>query len=157
MPFVLFGEYFPEIADNETRSVFLQESSSFRVPAGEYAFLEMFCDERGCDCRRVFFYVVTTQKKRPLAVIAYGWETRKFYAKWMRSSNPETIKQLQGPVLNISSPQSNLAPVLLRIFKEVLLPDKLYIERIKKHYRIFRDRIEKRPVLPRRRGKIKRK
>lgn len=56
MPFRLFHDLFPEIAERETRSVFLPVAQN-GLPAGGYAFKEMFCDEPGCDCRRAFFPV----------------------------------------------------------------------------------------------------
>ncbi len=157
MPYVFLHEHFPEIAERETRSITVMEESATELPAGEYGFLEMYCNERKCDCRRVFFYVVSPSRKEPLAVIAYGWENKSFYKKWMRDDDPETIRQLQGPVLNIGSPQSELAPAILDMVKEVLLKDSAYVERIKTHYRMFRERIDKKLVLKRRRGKIKKR
>ena len=52
------------------------------------------------------------------------------------------IKDLKGPVLNLASPQSKLAPALLKQIK-VVLQDKNYIERLKRHYNLFKDEIEK--------------
>ena len=74
------------------------------IPPDQYALVEMYCDERGCDCRRVFFYVISSSIKDVGAVIAYGWERPEFYARWMGDDDPEIIKDLQGPVLNMCSP-----------------------------------------------------
>ncbi len=155
MPYIGFYEYFPEIAKNETRSITVMEKSNTGLPAGEYGFLELYCNERKCDCRRVFFYVVTPSRTQPLAVIAYGWENPEFYARWMRDDSPEVIEELKGPSLNMASPQSNLAPAILNLVKEVLLKDKSYIDRIKSHYAMFREKIDHKVTLKRRRGKIK--
>jgi hypothetical protein len=152
---VPFYEYFPEIAEIETRSIFIPKLSLSGLPVGEYGFLEMYCNERKCDCRRVFFYVISPPDKEPLAVIAYGWENEEFYARWMRDDDPEIIKELKGPCLNIGSPQSSLAPAILKLVKEVLLQDKSYIERLKTHYRMFREKVDRKLPLKRRRGKIK--
>ena len=81
MPYACFHEYFPEIAERETRTITILEQSSSKLPPGEYSLIEMYCNERKCDCRRVFFYVISLPKKDVEAVIAYGWESRKFYAK----------------------------------------------------------------------------
>jgi hypothetical protein len=55
MPFQLFHDLFPEMAERETRSVIVPPGSPpSGLPPGQYAFLEMFCNEKGCDCRRVF-------------------------------------------------------------------------------------------------------
>jgi len=77
-----------------------------------------------------------------VAVIAYGWEKSKFYADWFGDNDPRIIEDLKGPVLNLASPQSELAPILLDKIKYVLM-DRHYIERIKRHYRMFKDVIEK--------------
>ena len=145
MPYVILYEYFPEIAKRETRSIIVPKRSDQGLPAGEYGLLEMYCDEQGCDCRRVFFYVVSSFRRDAEAVIAYGWESPEFYAKWMEDDDPETIRDLQGPVLNMGSPQSRLAPAILTLVRDVVLRDARYIERIKAHYRMFRDRIDREP------------
>ncbi len=157
MPYAFFNEHFPEISKCETRSITLLERTSAGLPPGEYGFLEMYCNERKCDCRRVFLYVVTPPSKDPLAVVAYGWESEKFYAKWMRDDSPDVIEELKGPSLNMASPQSKLAPAVLKLVKEVLLQDTEYIERLKGHYKMFRDKIDRKLPLKRnrKRGKLK--
>jgi len=156
MPYVFFCKHFPEIAAQETRTITVLERSSLGLPPGEYTFLEMYCDERGCDCRRVFFYVVSSSKREVKAVIAYGWESPEFYARWMGDDDPEIIKKLEGPVLNMGSPQSILAPAILKIVKDLILQDTIYIERIKRHYSIFRDKIDRKQRVKRGRRKKKR-
>ena len=48
MPFVRFHDYFPEIAERETRTVtILEPASLFHHPPGQYGLVEMFCNERG--------------------------------------------------------------------------------------------------------------
>jgi hypothetical protein len=151
MPFQPFHELFPERAAAETRSITLEgeETAENPLPVGTYSFLEMFCNERGCDCRRVMFYVVSDcdEQRRVKAVIAWGWETRGFYKKWFRGDDPETAAQLKGPILNLGSPQSELAPALLVLAREVLLQDPAYVERVKSHYWAFRNKIEGRNIV----------
>ncbi len=53
-----------------------------------------------------------------------------------------TIVEMQGPILNVGSPQSPLAPAILRLTEEVLLKDPAYLERIKRHYALYRQKIE---------------
>ena len=151
MPYVSFWEYFPKIAEKQTRVITLLKKSKSGLPAGEYAFTEMYCNEKGCDCRRVFFYVAY-ERKDIVAVIAYGWEPAEFYAQWMRDDSPDVIEELKGPSLNLASPQSQYAPAVLELLKETVLCDEKYIERIKEHYRMFREKIDK---PHRRRGVIK--
>lgn len=143
MPYVVFHEYFPDVAERETRTITILEGSNLGLPAGDYAFLEMFCDEAGCDCRRVFFYVISSARKDIEAVVSYGWETSDFYARWMHDDDPDVIEQLKGPVLNLGSPQSARAPAILNLVCNVLLQDGAYIERVKRHYKMFRDEVDR--------------
>lgn len=142
MPYSPFHNRFPEIAERETRAVTLLDRSAFNLPPAQYSFHEMFCDESGCDCRRVFFSVMSSQKNDILAVIAWGWEDQDFYIKWMGDNDPHIINNLIGPALNLASPQSKHAPALLDLFKEVLLSDTAYLERVKRHYAMFRQEID---------------
>ncbi|MCI5164563.1 MAG: hypothetical protein D3903_00385 [Candidatus Electrothrix sp. GM3_4] len=156
MPYSFFHSRLPKVAERETRSVTLFDHSEFNLPPADYAFLEMFCDEPDCDCRRVFFSVISSREEDIKAVIAWGWEDQVFYTTWLRDSDPNVIKELMGPALNSASPQSDLAPALLKVFQEVLLPDTAYVERVKRHYAMFRATVDKKRKKKVRR-KIKRK
>lgn len=144
MPFELFYSRFPELAEKETRSVLVLDNSLIQsLPAADYGFMEAFCDEPGCDCRRVFFSVVSSKTSKIEAVIAYGWETKAFYRKWFKYGTEEDIASLQGPELNLGSPQGKQAEGILQLFTDLLLKDKSYIERVKHHYRMFRNTVDK--------------
>jgi hypothetical protein len=142
MPFSPFHEKFADIAGKETRAITVLNMPG--LPPGEYGLVELYCDEPGCDCRRVFLAVIDSRRGQIQAVIAYGWESAAFYAKWMHDSNPAVIRELQGPVLNLASRQSSLAPGLLSLVKEVLKDEK-YVTRIKRHYQMYRRLIDKQP------------
>ena len=142
MPYVPFSEYFPDVAERETRSITVPPGSRVGLPIGDYGFLEMYCDERGCDCRRVFFYVVSSFRRKVEAVVAWGWEDLDFYAKWMKDDDLAIVATLKGPILNPGSPSTNLAPAILELVRNVLLRDPEYVARIKRHYRMFKDKIE---------------
>ena len=53
------------------------------LPDGNYGFIEMYCDEPNCDCRRVMVLVLRpeTGTNKPWATINYGWESEGFYQK----------------------------------------------------------------------------
>jgi len=140
MPFIPFHEAFPDLAAQETRTITTLASAS--LPAGSYTLIEMYCDEPHCDCRRVFFSVLSSNTLQIETVIAYGWESPAFYAQWMGDDDPDTIRGLQGPILNFGSPHSALAPALLDLVKTVVLQDDHYIARLKTHYAIFRQTID---------------
>ncbi|MDQ6814670.1 MAG: hypothetical protein M3040_13095 [Bacteroidota bacterium] len=142
MPYVPFYQYLPAIAQMETRVITLPSSKNeFGLPAGEYAFVELFCDE--CDCRRVFFNVINRDFTEPVAVITWGWESKQFYIKWFRSNDKDAIEQMMGSGLSMLSKQSAIAPKVLGMFNKVLLKDNAYTVRVKRHYDLFRNMLKK--------------
>ena len=50
MPMTPFMERFPELGACETRSVTIANRDD--LPNGEYGFIELYCNEPDCDCRR---------------------------------------------------------------------------------------------------------
>jgi hypothetical protein len=80
MPYVAFQELCPEVAQRETRGITLP-NGGWGLPPGYYEFEEMYCDEPGCDCRRVLFTVLSS-RNRIEATIGWGWEGVDYYAEW---------------------------------------------------------------------------
>jgi len=141
MPYSPFHEKFPAIAEDETRSITVINNPE--LPPDFYGLIEFYCDEPDCDCRRVFLSVLSEKQEKILAVIAFGWEKKQFYAKWFGDNDPQTISELQVPILNLSSPQSQFAPKLLELVSSAVLKDKEYVDRLKRHYAMFRSDIRK--------------
>ncbi len=139
MPYQPFHELFPDVAEEETRTLITFNHPE--LPADEYALMEAYCNEPGCDCRRVFFNVGSRRRQKIEAVIAYGWESKKFYANWLGFDDTNVLKELKGPALNTTSPQTELAPALLREVRRVL-QDKHYVDRLKRHYRMFKETVD---------------
>ena len=142
MPYQLFRDHFPQIAEPETRSITVLEGANRGLPAAEYHFLEMFCNEKGCDCRRVIFSVVSSITESIEAQVGWGWEDQEFYANWMKYGEKTLAAQMKGPDLNMGSPQTELAPAILKLTETVLLNDGDYIERVKRHYEMFRAKVD---------------
>lgn len=88
MPFAMFHDYFPDTAKAETRSITILHDADWDLPAGGYGFLEMFCDEPGCDCRRVFYCVLSERSRRVEAYITYGWESLAHCRNWLGYDDP---------------------------------------------------------------------
>ena len=137
MPYVPFYQYLPVIAQKETRVITLPSAKNeFGLPEGEYAFVESFCDE--CDCRRVFFNVIKSDIKEPVAVISWGWESEQFYIKWFGSNDKDAIREMMGCSLATFQRQSDISSKVFNMFNRILFKDKAYTERVKKHYDLFR-------------------
>lgn len=129
-----FFAKFPEIAINETRTIFVKGGSD--IPDGEYGFIETYCEDTACDCRRVLIQVLSPQTPGKVwATINYGWESLEFYEKWF--TNKDLAKECMGATLDPLNPQSKYAHKLLEIFNHIVL-DKEYIERLKRHYSMFK-------------------
>ncbi len=141
MPFVPFHEYFPEVAANETRGVF-QPGPDGTLGEG-VVFGELYCDEPGCDCRRVVFHVFAKGRlSEPLATLTFGWEPASFYRKWASFPlSAEDLEELMGPALMRLTPQSPRATEMLE-HERTLLADPVYVERLIRHYRMFREVVD---------------
>lgn len=140
MPMTPFVERFRELGARETRSVTVPDKEE--LPGGEYGFFELYCNEPNCDCRRVVIMVLRPQTGwKPWAVINYGWESVEFYKKWAKAPASDR-SEWQGPELDPLNIQGPYAPALLDLFKWVL-ESPGYVERLKKHYQLFREAVEK--------------
>jgi len=149
----MFYDLFPALAERETRCITVMDPMAAELPPGNYYFHEMFCNEQGCDCRRVFWYVVSSVRKDVETVIAWGWEKPDFYAKWLSNAAPNDVAELKGPILNMGSPHTAHAPAILEMAREVLLRDPDYVARIKRHYGLFRDKVDEKGEGKRKRSK----
>jgi hypothetical protein len=135
-----FIQRFPEVGARETRFVTVPQERD--LPEGGYGFLELYCDEPGCDCRRVTILVLRPETgwSKVWATIGYGWESLDFYREWGGAlSDPMEMK---GPCLDSLNLQTRYAPALLDLFR-LILQSTDYVERLKRHYQMFRDSIEK--------------
>ena len=107
------------------------------LPRGQYGFMEFYCNDPSCDCRRVQLVVVAPEvSKRFLATISYGWESLAFY-----KNRFDFISEKDSPCEPTLEPlgdQSQYSEILLDCCKRFLLSDEAYIERLKRHYRLFK-------------------
>lgn len=77
MPFELMANRLGRLAERETRSIIvLPELPDRSLPEGVYTLHEMYCNERGCDCRRVFLNIQASFRPGPEAVVAWGAGSR---------------------------------------------------------------------------------
>jgi hypothetical protein len=142
--YTAFHHKFPDIGVTETRTV-IEVDNGRR--GDTFLFLELYCDEVDCDCRRVFIQVASAkaQEARRAATVAtlvYGWEGDQFYRDWARHPlNAEDLLDLKGPAFPRLQPQSARSEEMLAHFKD-LLKDPAYVARIKRHYAMFRADID---------------
>lgn len=132
--FIPFYERFPEIARRETKIITISSDNS-KVPAGKYWLAESFCTDDKCDCRKVMINVIPVNKPKVLATVGFGWESIKYYEKWMYG-DIEIAKQMAGTYLELGGFQSENSEEFLKIINISL--DKDFIDLIKKHYGIWK-------------------
>ena len=138
MPMVSFSSEFLDAAFDEARSIIAKGRND--IPNGEYIFLDSYCNEPDCDCRRVMINVVSSKAPRDiLATINYGWEDIEFYKEFLHGDE-EDAEQAAGAALDPLNFQSDLAPAFLKIFKETLTRG--YIETLKEHYKMFKQAVK---------------
>ena len=134
MPMIPFAERFPGIAENEMLTLPVEGRAD--LPDGEYCFEELYCNEKNCDCRRVIIDVESFDlDEGVLATISYGWESLGYYTRWTRGPKPDS--DIQGPSLDPLNRQTSHSEPLLALFREAIR-DPAYVERLKRHYRLFK-------------------
>jgi hypothetical protein len=147
-----FATRFPDLAARETRSVMLPFAQG-GVPAGTYGFLECYCQDPNCDCRRVLLEArPAADPDTVLATVNYGWESEDFYAQRL-GGDTEAAREITAASLDPLNPQSPFASWFLSVFQQVVLQDKAYIERLKRHYAMFKQALPRKPQDERRKGR----
>src|SRR3989344_8264324 len=106
MEFIPFFHRYDSIAKRETRAVTLPENNEWDLPAGEYGFIESFCADDKCDCRKAMIAVLDDVSHIVVATIGYGWENVAFYTKWMHGDE-ETGRRMSGSYLELGAQQSS--------------------------------------------------
>lgn len=133
-----FYNKFPDVAEKETRCILIPDGKN-GLHKGEYFLLESYCNDPKCDCCRVFINILHQEKI--LATIGYGWESLEFYEKWI--GEPDMAPDVKGPTLELTGPHTEYSETLLKLFKEAILKDNVFIERLKRHYKMFKEKINK--------------
>ncbi len=140
MSMIPFHTVCPELAKQETRSMKLL-SPVGRLPAGEYAFMEFYCNDLTCDCRRTFIQVIANGQPGILASINFGWEKAGFYRRKMPFDR-NAPREITLGSLDPLNRQSEFAPDLLLMF-QTTVADATNCSRLSQHYQIFRKTLGK--------------
>ena len=139
-----FHSLLPELAQREVRCVHLgsapDAAPEVTLPADEYLYMEFYCEDLNCDCRRVFLQVIAKgQPGTVFASISYGWEKESFYRKRMPWAPEEARGTVRGE-LDPLNEQSEFAQDFLDLFQRVVL-DEPYRLRLRRHYQLFREEL----------------
>ncbi len=117
-----FDDVFTEVAQRETRVVEVIDRAGRRAT---FLFRELYCEESGCDCRRVILQVHWVEEKRIAAWIGYTFE-------------PPRRRGERQIYLDDSVLQSERAQELLAIFTDMIAKDGGYRELLERHYEMWK-------------------
>ena len=72
-----------------------------------------------------------------LASINFGWESPEYYAKWMGSKEDARDHGRRQPSIRCFPSQAKRR-LFRELFTDVILRDPAYVERLKRHYAMFK-------------------
>jgi len=121
VPYPLF---FPQTEEGVVNLLLPQKVG--KAKAGGYSFIEAYCVQENCDCRRVSLLVVN-EKSKIVAVIEFGFDPDGPFA---------------GPFLNPAEKQSAAAGDLLQIFVEAVNDNQPWLKGMYRHYKEVRKKID---------------
>lgn len=127
MKFIPAGEIIGDA--HQVRTVSIKRSP--QLPDGEYSFVDMYCADPECDCRKTMIQVMHNGKL--VSVINYGWEAATFYENWMGSSaKDKMMPKMHGASIDISSPNLVGREGVLALFNALI--NDMWIAKFKRHY-----------------------
>lgn len=130
-----FVTKFREVGEKETRVVHVLKSDGKMVPPpDDYAFVELYCEDKNCDCRRVIITVLGQNSSKIMATISMGFD-------------PEDDQA--GPFLDPLNEQSQYAQYFLETFLKNINNDPEYLKRLERHYVMFKEKVTGKPYMGR--------
>ena len=128
MDFIPAGEIIG--AAHQVRTVTIAQSPE--LPDGEYSFIDTYCTDPMCDCRKTMIQVM--HEGRLVSIINYGWESHEFYRNWMGSSEENhPMPEMHGASIDITSPDLVSPDGVLALFNTLL--NEIWVAKFKRHYR----------------------
>ena len=108
---------------------------------GWYDFVDYYCPDPNCDCRRTTL-VIVDQSLQQHAAIIYGWEPRSFYLQSKAEVlTEEEVDRLTQGFLDSWDVQSADAPFFLSSFVSYFRDDPSFREWLETRYRLFKEAV----------------
>jgi hypothetical protein len=127
MEFIPAGEIIG--AAHKVRTVTIAQSPE--LPDGEYSFIDTYCTDPMCDCRKTMIQVM--HEGRLVSIINYGWESHEFYRNWMGGSEEDhPMPEMHGASIDITSPDLVSSDGVLALFNALL--NEIWVAKFKRHY-----------------------
>ncbi len=140
-----FETAFPETASRDLKTVLVDKSSRTEykalLPSAEYEFHELFCTDLECDCQRAILAVLSPDSHGgdALALIEMDLAPVPLHKRLFGAGKPRLLADPDETDCKVSPENSRHADTLLRLFSDVLAGDSAYIERLRRHRRLFRE------------------
>ena len=136
MEFIPAGKIIGEA--HRVRSVRIAQSP--QLPDGEYSFIDMYCSDPKCDCRKTMIQVMHNGKL--VSTISFGWESAEFYKNWMGSdADDDSFPPMNGASIDITSPNLASEEGILGLFNALL--NDMWIAMFKRHYKEVKTKVSK--------------
>jgi hypothetical protein len=121
---------------HQVRTVGLKQS--IHLPDGDYTFIDTYCTDASCDCRRTLIQIL--HNGIHVSTIGFGWESPSFYKNWMKDTSDEGyMPQLHGATIDMSSPNKIPVQPMLAFFGALL--DQKWISIFKSNYAAVKKKI----------------
>lgn len=121
---------------HQVRTLGLRQSP--HLPDGDYTFVDTFCTDASCDCRRTLIQVLHNGVH--VSTIGFGWESPSYYKKWMGvKSDDDYMPQMHGATIDMSSPNKVSSQSMLAFFNALL--DEKWIRIFKGNYAAVKAKI----------------
>lgn len=120
-----FDVVFPELARREALALALAGQDG--KPVATFLFREFYCNDPGCDCRRVVLHVHWVERKLVAASIGYGFEP----ALPPFEDEPQVM-------LDPINPQTDASEHILEMFEDALARDPSVRARFVAHYEAWK-------------------
>lgn len=109
------------------------------LPSGEYEFVDFYCTDKNCDCRKTIIQIF--HRNKIVSIVSFGWEKPAFYLRWQKSMKDlQLAKEMSGLSIDFSSPDRVSPQGILSLMNHLL--DEKWIGILKDNYRRIRQ-IEK--------------
>ena len=129
MTMMPFHVLFPDVAQIESRTLTPLNHES--LPERAFLFVELYCVEPGCDCRRVILNVMDTVTRKHIATINHAFEP------------PRPPFDDEGQTfLDPLNPQSPMSEAVLDLFEDMMANDVGYQDRLERHYTMWKSVVD---------------
>jgi hypothetical protein len=124
-----FDVLFPDLAQRESFAIEAVDNEG--EPETAFVFRELYCPDRGCDCRRVMLQVSLADDDEVVATIGYSFDAQR--------TKRLGIPQIMLDPLNT---QSDLSNTVLELFTRLVKAQPEVRERFTEHYAMWKNVVD---------------